>query len=150
MIIIRKFNENNAEQESCLIRNALVGVNSKDYPDSVIQFLYDNHSPERMIELSEEREFLVAEKDFIVIGTATLINDYIGSVFIDPKYHYKGINTKLMNAIECLAREKKIKKVKLAASITALNFYKKLEYKKKKKQDSGPHGITCIMTKKLK
>ncbi len=149
MIEIRKFKDEDALEASDLIRKTLSEENSKFYTNSVIEYMCNEFSPKFLIELSKEREFFVAIENSKMIGTITIINDYIGTVFVNPGYHSKGIGTKLMETIENLAKERKIEKLRLQSSINAEVFYEKLGYTKGEKRDDRDYGITYLMTKKL-
>ncbi len=149
MLVIRKFEDDDALEASDLIRKTLSEENSKFYPNSVIDYMSNEYSPKFLIELSKEREFFVAVANTKIIGTITIIDDYIGTVFVNPEHHNKGIGTKLMETIENLVREKRIKNLRLESSINAVEFYEKLGYNKKEKKDDRDYGITYIMTKKL-
>ena len=149
MITIRKFKDKDAIEASNLIRKALSVVNSKFYPKLVIDFMCNEFSPEFLIKISKEREFFIAFEKTKIIGTITLINDYIGTVFVNPEFHHKGIGKKLMESIENLAREKRIKNLRLESSINAVDFYEKLGYKKGVETQSEEYGVTYEMSKKL-
>ena len=149
MIEIRKFKDDDALEVSDLIRRTLIEENSKFYPKSVIEYMCNEFSPKFLIELSKEREFFVAIEKSKLIGTITFIKDYIGTVFVNPDYHCKGIATKLMDTIENLAKQRKIKKLRLESSINAVNFYEKLGYKKGEKSQSEEYGVTYEMIKVL-
>ena len=136
-------------EASILIRKTLSEENSKFYPISVIEYMCNEFSPNFLIELSKEREFFVAIENSKIIGTITIINDYIGTVFVTPEYHCKGIGTKLMETIENLAKERKIEKLRLQSSINAVNFYEKLGYKKGEQSQSEEYGIIYEMSKAL-
>ena len=149
MIEIRKFKDEDALEASDLIRKTLSEENSKFYLNSVIEYMYNEFSPKFLIELSKEREFFVAIENSKMIGTITIINDYIGTVFVNPGYHSKGIGTKLMETIENLAKERKIENLRLNSSINAVDFYEKLGYKKGEQSQSEEYGITYEMSKGL-
>jgi N-acetylglutamate synthase-like GNAT family acetyltransferase len=149
LITVRKFRDDDALEASDLIRKTLSEVNSKFYPKSVIKYMYNEFSPKFLIELSKEREFFVAIEKSKIIGTITIIKDYIGTVFVNPENLFKGIGTKLMYNIEDLAKQRKIKKLRLQSSINAVGFYEKLGYKKGEQSQSEEYGITYEMSKTL-
>ncbi len=149
MINIRKFNEKDALGVSNLIRKALLEVNSKFYPQSVIQYMCNEFSPKFLIKLSKERDFSIALTNSKIIGTITLIDDYIGTVFVNPEYHRMGIGTKLMKSTENLAKERNIEILRLQSSINAIDFYEKLGYSKGEKKYSEEYGVTFEMSKAI-
>jgi len=149
LIEIRKFKDEDALDASDLIRKTLSEENSKFYPNSVIEYMCNEFSPKFLIELSKEREFFIAIENSKMVGTITIINDDIGTVFVNPEYHSKGIGTKLMETIENLAKKRKIEKLKLQSSINAVDFYEKLGYSKREKSQSEEYGVTYEMSKAL-
>ena len=149
MIEIRKFKDEDALEASDLIRKTLSEENSKFYPNSVIEYMCNEFSPKFLIELSKEREFFVAIENSKIIGTITIIDNYIGTVFVNPDYQSKGIGTKLMETIENLAKERKIEKLRLQSSTNAVDFYEKLGYSKGEKSQSEEYGVTYEMSKAL-
>lgn len=149
MIRIRRFRDDDALEASELIRKTLTEVNRKFYPKSVIDYLNNEFSPKFLIELSKDREFFVAIEKSKITGTITIINDYIGTLFVNPEHHHKGIGTKLMETIENLAKKRKIEKLRLNSSINAVDFYEKLGYKKGEPSQSEEYGITYEMSKTL-
>ena len=149
LIEIRKFKDKDALEVSDLIRKTLSEENSKFYPQSVIKFMDSEFTPKFLVELSKEREFFVAIEKSNIIGSITLIKDYIGTVFVNPDYHCKGIGTKLMETIENLAKVRKIEKLRLNSSINAVDFYEKLGYKKGEQSQSEEYGVTYEMKKAL-
>lgn len=94
---------------------------------------------------------LVYEEGGKILGTAniSLEEKYIGSVFVNPDYHKRGIGTQLMNAIENYARDHCLKKVYVHSSLNAQEFYKKRGFKKIKRVFNPNVGLTIKMRKKL-
>ena len=148
-IRIRKFKREDARKVSYLIRKTLIEVNIKDYPQNVIQFMYENYSPRRIIEKSSNRLMYVAVEDERILGTVSLKDNLILALFVNPKFHGRGIGTKLMNHIESVARKRGYKIVSLPSSVTAYEFYKKLGYKKVRDEYSPQYGQAVIMEKSL-
>jgi ribosomal protein S18 acetylase RimI-like enzyme len=66
---------------------------------------------------------------------------YISSLAVDSKYHRIGIGKKLMDKAET-AFSKKTKKLRLNSSTYAIDFYKKLGYKKTKGLVRTKEGVT--------
>ncbi|MBD3340052.1 MAG: GNAT family N-acetyltransferase [Candidatus Lokiarchaeota archaeon] len=149
MVKIRLFNPSDAKSTSKLIRKALIEVNSKDYTPHVIKYMYDEFTPKYLVNLSQERRFFVAVDSNQVIGTATIIDDYVGTVFVSPKNHGFGVGAKLMKYVESFAKNQGIKIIRLYASITAVQFYEKLGYKIKEKNMTEEYGLTYEMTKEI-
>ncbi len=152
-ISIRRFQPGDEEDCSEAAKMALINENSKDYPDFVISYMVSVFTPAKMLEISKERIFIVPEIIIDgkkkVVGTATLIGNYVGSVFIHSSYIHKGIGKRLMHEIEKIARDQGHRKIELWASLTALVFYRKLGYKIGRKRDTGNMGVVRKATKKL-
>ncbi|OLS12455.1 MAG: acetyltransferase (GNAT) family protein [Promethearchaeota archaeon CR_4] len=102
-----------------------------------------------MQELAKTRTFLVAVASGQVIGTATLEGDYVGSVFVLPSWHRKGIGKNLMQSLEKIAHTNGIHSIQLGASITAIEIYLKLGYTLGAKSYHDQVGTTFHMTKTL-
>lgn len=148
-IEIRRFGLEDAGKVSCLIRKTLSEVNSRDYPQDVIQFMCENYSPERILGKSLNRLMYVAVEDDRILGTVSLKDNTILALFVDPGFHGKGIGTELMRFIEGVARERGYESVSLPSSITAYGFYKKLGYKTVRDEYSRQYGKAIIMEKSL-
>ncbi len=149
MFEIRPFRPNDAGPAAEMIRVTLREVNRKDYPVKIINHMCSLYTPEKMVQVAQNRTFLVAVAEKQVIGTATLEGDYVGSVFVHPTCHHQGIGKRLMQDIEMIAREKGIRQIQLGASVTAVKFYLKLGYARGLKSYSEEFGTTFHMTKAL-
>jgi GNAT superfamily N-acetyltransferase len=146
---IRKFQDKDARKLSYLIRRALNEVNIKDYPKSVVARLSKYNAPSKLIEGSRRRDIYVIVDDDRIRGTASLENNNVFSVFVDPTYHGKGMGQRLMKYVERAAKKRGIDRLRLNSSLTALGFYEKLGYKKIKEVFNKSAGHQIIMEKKL-
>ena len=122
-------------------------VNSKDYPQNVIQLMCENNSPNRIIKKSSNRLMYVAVEDERILGTVSLKDNVILTLFVNPKFHSKGIGTDLMNYVESTARKKDYKQVNVPSSVTAYEFYRKRGYKKIREEFSSSYGQVIVMEK---
>lgn len=149
--IIREIKIEDVEEVTSFVRRCIKEVNSKVYPAEVINYIHNYYSPEFLKSIINKKHIIVYEENSKVFGTASinLEERYISSVFVDPDHHHKGIGTQLMNAIEDYAKDKRLKKVYLNASLNAENFYKDRGYKKIKKMKNPNFGLTIKMRKKL-
>jgi GNAT superfamily N-acetyltransferase len=147
---IRKFIPSDATSVSKLIIKALTEVNSKDYPQDIIQNLCDNFSPHNLIEKSQNRLMYIALENDRIVGTISLANKFILSLFVDPTFHRRGIGTELLQYIETIAREMNYQMVNVPSSITAYDFYKRQGYQTVRSEYSPKHGQVIIMEKALK
>lgn len=73
--------------------------------------------------------FIVKENN-IIIGTIRGTKNKITDLFVDKKHHKKGIGKKLMLKYEEEAIKQGSKYIKLQSSPYAIEFYKRLGYKK--------------------
>ena len=109
----------------------------------------DDYLPSKIRDKIKKRLFYIALIGKKIVGTISLEENTIYTLFVNPDYHNKGIGRKLMNFIEKVALEKGHKTVELPSSITAHKFYKKLGYKDVKKIKPEGYGHMFIMKKKL-
>jgi predicted N-acetyltransferase YhbS len=146
---IRKLKKEDAKKVSNIIRKCLREVNSKDYPKKAITSLCNFFTPSLIIRNLKDRTIFVAVENDKVIGTASLKDDTVFTVFVNPNIHGKGIGSKLMDKVESLAKKNGYKIIKVPSALTSFEFYKKRGYKKIKVVHSKDHGDTIEMEKKL-
>jgi GNAT superfamily N-acetyltransferase len=146
---IRRFREEDARKVSYLIRKCLREVNSKDYPEETIQFLSDNYSPKKLIETSKKRKIYVAVDGDTILGTAGIDENVILGVFVNPKFHGRGIGRKLMARAEEHAKSNGYKQVILPSSLTAVDSYRKIGYRKIREKFDQNAGKVIIMKKAM-
>lgn len=127
-VVVRFFREEDAEQVSNLVRETLFTVNTKDYEDEALETVASWYTPQELIKQSKIKAMYVAESDGKIVGTASLQDDHISGVFVARAFIKKGVGTMLMETVEKDAFTKGFHKVKLASSLTAHAFYKKLGY----------------------
>ncbi len=148
-IIIREFDERDAETVSRLIRNNLVFVNSRDYEPSVIDYMCNLFTPAYLREISATRTMFVAEENGVVVGTVGLEGDEVCALYVDPAAHGRRIGERLLRRIEEFAWSHHIHFLHLSASLTAVGFYEKMGYRSKEREESEFFGPAYIMTKLL-
>jgi ribosomal protein S18 acetylase RimI-like enzyme len=146
---IRKFRPVDAAEVSEVICRALALINIKDYPEDNIKPLIVYFSPETILKLAQARHMLVATIDSKIVGTGSLYEDTIYSLFVDPDHITKGIGRKLMQKLEELAKNNHIALLKVPSSLTAIEFYIKLGFVKEKEILNPKSGRTIHMTKNL-
>lgn len=64
-----------------------------------------------------------------IIGTGSLVENRIFSVYVRPEHQGNGVGISLMQDLERQAAEKGIKRVVLNATVSSKDFYEKLGYK---------------------
>jgi GNAT superfamily N-acetyltransferase len=149
LIAIRTFEPRDAEAVSALIRRTMRESNSRDYPLARLQPLIDYFSPEKVLQLSQERVCLVAEADRQLIGTAALDGAELATFFVLPEYQGQGIGTQLLAAIERQARTLGIAQLTVDASITGVAFYARMGYLRTGAERDGTAGVQIGMRKQL-
>lgn len=98
------------------------------------------------------RYFMVALVDDKVVGTGSLDGDEIKAVFVDPDHQRRGIGRAIMEELERYGKSKGLKEVRLNATITAFEFYKKLNYclvEELKREFKGDKITAYSMNKRL-
>ena len=134
-MIIRRFTENDAEKVSSLIIRTLKTTNSKDYSEESIKALEKQIQPSHILERASWTHFYVAEEGGDIIGCGA-IGPYWGSetesslftIFVLPEYQAMGIGRKIIETLEQDEYFLRAKRIEIPASITAVNFYRKLGY----------------------
>ena len=132
---IRRFTENDAETVSAMIIRTLKTSNSKDYSEEAINALEKQMQPAGVLERAGWTHFYVAEENDTIIGCGA-IGPYWGSetesslftIFVLPEYQGKGIGRKIIETLEQDEYFFRAKRVEVPASITAVDFYRKLGY----------------------
>lgn len=126
---IRNYVENDLQAVSDLICRCLLEVNSKDYPANVIEDLVQEFStPNLSKRLSEMDRTIVLKHSNKILGTASIKDNNIHSVFVLPSQHKKGYGKKLMENLENFALKNKIDCIKLRSSLSSSKFYLKCGY----------------------
>ncbi|MFK8400773.1 GNAT family N-acetyltransferase [Pseudomonas sp. BGr12] len=147
-LTIRQARSDDATAISQVIVAAVRESNGQDYPASVIELVVANFTPERVIELLQQRLVFVALLDDEIVGTGALDGHTVRSLFIAPQQQRKGIGQALMGQIEKAALERGIEALLVPSSLTAESFYARLGYRLLREQLHGEER-TLIMTKPL-
>ena len=132
---IRRFTENDAEKVSSLIIQTLKTTNSKDYSEEAINAFERQLQPSHILERAGWTHFYVVEDNDSIIGCGA-IGPYWGSetesslftIFVLPEYQGMGIGRKIIETLEQDEYFLRAKRIEIPASITAVNFYRKLGY----------------------
>lgn len=149
MAQIRRFQTDDAEEVSNLIRWTLIEVNSVDYPRAVITNQVHAFTAEKICDLAARREVYVIAQDGKLLGTASLEEDVIYTVFVLPAHQGRGIGTRLMKHLEERAQTQGHTLITVPSSTTAYAFYEKLGYRAVREVYSDEAGLNIIMEKEL-
>lgn len=118
-----------------MIIRTLKTTNSKDYSKEAINALEKVMQPSNISERAGWTHFYVVEDNDTIIGCGA-IGPYWGSetesslftIFVLPEYQGKGIGRKIIETLERDEYFLRAKRVEVPASITTVNFYRKLGY----------------------
>ncbi|MCH5205550.1 MAG: GNAT family N-acetyltransferase [Oscillospiraceae bacterium] len=132
---IRRFRREDAPKTAQLIARTLKISNSKNYSKEYIEANIASHSAEILIERSKEGHMYVVCEDSQIIGCGAVAG-YWGSttesvlltIFVLPEYQGKGIGRKIIQTLEQDEYFLRAKRVEVPASITAVEFYRKMGY----------------------
>ena len=103
---IRPALEDEADQISAVILRALRETNAKDYTDEIIERVERSFSPSAVLQLIGKRTVFVATVGNRVVGTASLDESVVRTVFVAPDAQAQGIGKLLMAEVERTARAK--------------------------------------------
>lgn len=151
---IRLFQTGDAEEVSALIARTLRTVNSKDYPEKVIEDNVLSHSPDVMIEQATNGHFYVVCDGPKIVGCGAIAGNcgredesILLSFFVLPEYEGKGIGRTVMQTLEQDEYFVRAKRIEIHASITAVDFYRKMGYDSIKLIDVSEDEPIYIMEK---
>ncbi|MCK1423756.1 GNAT family N-acetyltransferase [Bradyrhizobium sp. 180] len=145
---IRKASTADASALSTLIQDAVRVSNSRDYNQAIIELICANFALDRVIEKMEQRDVFVAASDCVVVGTVSLGQGKLHSLFVAPEHQGGGIGRRSVEYLERHAVGKGLSELWLSSSITAKPFYTKLGYELVHFEER-PDGSTFLMKKPL-
>ncbi|MBR0158419.1 MAG: GNAT family N-acetyltransferase [Clostridia bacterium] len=134
-MLIRKFAEADAKEVSDLIIRTLMISNTKDYPAEMMLELTRRMQPGDILERARWTHFYVAEENNVILGCGA-IGPYwdktdessLFTIFVLPEYQGRGIGRRIVETLEKDEYALRAKRIEIPASITGLEFYKKLGY----------------------
>ena len=135
MITARRLDQADAAEVSALIIKTLRTTNIKDYSAEYIENHAKLFTPEKVIERAGWTHFYVFCDGEKIVGCGA-IGPYWGSetesalfnIFVLPEFQGKGVGRKLIETLEADEYALRAKRIEIAASITARDFYLKLGY----------------------
>lgn len=125
---IRLATDEDAVAINRVIIAALRESNSKDYPADVIAAVERGFTVQAIRSLMTQRQVYVGTVGLSVIATASLDDDVVRSVFVDPKHQRIGIGRQLMAVIRSSAASAGVDVLRVPSSITAQDFYASLGF----------------------
>ena len=132
---IRRFQNEDANGLADVIASTLRTTNIKDYSPEYIENDISFLRAENLIERSKWMNIYVVCDDKKIIGCGA-IGPYWGkedessifTVFVLPEYQGNGIGRKIFETLEQDEYFLRAKRIEIPASITAVNFYRKMGY----------------------
>ena len=132
---IRLFQQGDAAEVASLVARTLQESNSPDYSAEYIEDTIASHSAEVLIERAKEGHmYVVCDKERIV-GCGAIagywgsqIESILLTIFVLSEYQGKGIGRKIIHTLEQDEYFLRAKRIEIPASITAVEFYRKMGY----------------------
>ncbi len=132
---IRRFRPEDAMETARLIAHTLRTSNSKDYSEAYIEANISSHSADVLVERAENGHMYVVCDNAQIIGCGAIAG-YWGSttesvlltIFVSPDHQGKGIGRQIIETLEQDEFFLRAKRIEIPASITAVEFYKKMGY----------------------
>ena len=134
-VVPRRFQQEDAENVSSLVKRNFIEVNSKDYGIKAMQKLADRYNAVKVASIAEHSHMYVFEWKGQIVGVGA-ISSYWGSktesilltIFVLPELHGKGIGRKIINTLEQDEFYVRANRIEIPASVTATEFYRKFGY----------------------
>ena len=134
-MLIRLFEEKDANEVAKLIAETLRTTNIKDYSSDYIEKDIQRLNPQKLINRSKWMHFYVfiIENKIVACGGIgpyfdKLDESSLFTVFVLPEYQGKGIGRKIIETLEKDEFFLRAKRIEIPASITACQFYIKMGY----------------------
>ena len=132
---IRRFQEADAEEVSALISKTLRTVNIKDYPEEYIEANVSSHSADILIDRASHGHMYIVCDNSQIVGCGAIAG-YWGSktesilltIFVLPEHQGKGIGKMIIRTLEQDEFFLRAERIEIPASITAVDFYRKMGY----------------------
>lgn len=132
---IRRFQPEDAIETAQMIAKTLIISNSKDYSREYIERIIASHSAEIISERAKDGHMYVVCDDSRIIGCGAIAG-YWGSItesilltiFVLPEYQGKGVGKRIIQTLEQDEFFLRANRIEIPASITAVEFYKKMGY----------------------
>lgn len=135
MITAHLLRTEDAKVASQLIRNTLLTTNSADYSKEYLEADIAKLTPEALIEKANWTHFYVFFIQDKMVGTGAIgpywevKNEFsLFTIFVSPDFQGQGVGSFIIHTLEADSFFQHAKRVEIPASITAVNFYKKMGY----------------------
>ena len=132
---IRRFQDGDAEETAALIAKTLRTVNIKDYSEEYIEANVSSHTADVLVERAKQGHMYVVCDGSRIIGCGAIAG-YWGSttesilltIFVLPEYRGMRIGRSIIQTLEQDEFFLRAKRIEIPASITAVDFYRKMGY----------------------
>jgi GNAT superfamily N-acetyltransferase len=122
-IQIREFREEDLESVYRLVHK-VVDICYRDvYPAGALKIYKTFHSRENILRDIHSGYCVVAENCGEIVGTGTLLEDWVRRVYVNPDYQKSGIGGMIYKALEERALEVQMPHLGLSASVIAREFW---------------------------
>ena len=133
--VVRRFQNEDAQEVSDLIIRTLRTSNIKDYSAEYIENDVKMFTPSAVVQRASWMHFYVVLHGEKIVGCGA-IGPYWGredesslfNIFVLPEYQGKGVGKRIMEALERDEFFLRAKRIEIPASVTACEFYKKFGY----------------------
>jgi putative acetyltransferase len=153
-MIIRKFENRDAEQIARLFHDTIRNVNLGDYTQEQVEAWApaDIHFRD-WAEGCSSRCTFVAEEGGVILGFGELdLDGHINRFYVHHRYQRQGVGTSIYAAIEAEGRKLNLSRLFTEASITARPFFESSVYQMVRQQTVSCRGQTftnVVMEKRL-
>ncbi len=134
-MLVRRFEEKDAEAVSELIAVTMRTTNRRDYTAEYLEDCIRRMQPEDMRQRAENSHFYVIEDARRVIACGAIAPWYgredvsiLLSVIVHPEYQGRGIGRRIMETLEADEFFLRAERTEIPASITGIPFYRHLGY----------------------
>jgi N-acetylglutamate synthase-like GNAT family acetyltransferase len=127
--IIRTTLPSDAPEISRVIIHALRETNSRDYTPEIIARVERSFAPEAIRDFLTRRTMFTAEIAGQIMGTASLDQNVVRTVFVAPDAQGRGIGRRLMAAVIRKAQARHVAVLSVPSTVTAEPFYARLGFK---------------------
>lgn len=145
---IRRALAHDAQAISKVVIAALRESNARDYSPEVIAQVEQHFCPAAILTLMKQRQMYVAVVEQHVVGTASLDQAVVRSVFVSPRHQGRGIGQRLMARLKEVATAAQVEELRVPSSLTAESFYAQLGFQKVRDELHGAER-TVIMALRL-
>jgi N-acetylglutamate synthase-like GNAT family acetyltransferase len=145
---IRAATTSDATAICALVQDVVRTSNSRDYTQATIELICANFTRDKIIDKMAQRDVFVAVSEHGIVGTVSLGNGKLHSMFVESRRQGEGIGRCLVKHLERHAVRSGLPALRLSSSITAKPFYGKQGYELVQFEER-PDGSTYLLRKSL-